>query len=285
VPPAPDHTLFQISDPHLRAEGELLRYGVETHAPLAAVLAAVERSAVRPAALLFTGDLADAGQPAAYRRLRAMVEPVANRVGAPAIYVAGNHDRRPKLREHLLGAPPDRGAAGHEPYDHVLRLGGLRVVVLDTSVPGHPHGALSAAQLDRLAAELARPAPAGTVLALHHPPLPNASPLIAHIALRDPDALAAVLAGSDVRIVLGGHTHLISAGAVAGIPVWTGGSTAYAYDPLPPDRGERLLHAPGLTRIDLFADSVIASAVPVGAPTVLAVGADRAAALRAVTTD
>ncbi len=28
--PAPDHTLFQITDPHLRAEGELLRYGVET---------------------------------------------------------------------------------------------------------------------------------------------------------------------------------------------------------------------------------------------------------------
>ncbi len=154
------------------------------------------------------------------------------------------------------------------------------MLVLDSSVPGAPHGELSAAQLDRLAAELAEPAPDGTVLALHHPPLPNPSPLATRIALREPGALAAVLAGTDVRLVLAGHTHLVSAGALAGIPVWTGGSTAYAYDPLPPGRGERLLRAPALSRIDLFADSLIVAAVPVGAPTVLAVDAVRADELR-----
>jgi 3',5'-cyclic AMP phosphodiesterase CpdA len=274
--PAPEHTLFQITDPHLRAAGELLRYGVETYQPLAAVLAAVEQSAVRPTALLLTGDLADDGQPAAYRRLRSLVEPLAERIGAPVIYLAGNHDRRPELREHLLDEPPDS-----EPLDRVHRFGGLRVIALDSSVPGAPHGELSPAQLGRLAAELADPAPDGTVLALHHPPLPNPSPLLARIALREPAALAAVLAGTDVRIVLGGHTHLVSAGALAGIPVWTGGSTAYAYDALPPGGGERLLRAPTLSRIDLFAGSLVATAVPVGAEPLATLDAARAAVLRA----
>ena len=111
--PLPDHTLFQITDPHLRADGELLRYGVETVDPLNATLRVIEESGVRPTALLLTGDLADAGQPGAYRTLRGLVEPLADRIGASVLYAAGNHDRRLELREHLLGRPPSA-----EPYDH-----------------------------------------------------------------------------------------------------------------------------------------------------------------------
>ncbi|WP_246271743.1 hypothetical protein [Amycolatopsis acididurans] len=50
-------------------------------------------------------------------------------------------------------------------------IGGLRIIALDSSVPGHGHGELSGGQLDWLARELATPAPDGTILAPHHPPL------------------------------------------------------------------------------------------------------------------
>jgi 3',5'-cyclic AMP phosphodiesterase CpdA len=103
---------------------------------LTRTLAAIEVSELRPAALLFTGDLTEAGAPEAYQRLRALVEPVAARMGTTALYVMGNHDSRPDLREHLLGE-----ARGDEPYDYTVRLGGLRVVVLDTTVPGYSHTA------------------------------------------------------------------------------------------------------------------------------------------------
>src|SRR5690606_21899308 len=164
------------------------------------------------------GPLTEHGTPAQYRRLRGIVEPAAARLSARAVYVAGNHDDRAALREHLLGEPPSP-----EPLDHTVRVGDVRIAVLDSTVPGHGHGQLTPEQLDRLRGELAEPAPAGTVLALHHPPLPSAAPLAASIPLLRRDELGAAIAGTDVRLVLAGHTHVTSSGTLAGVPVWTGG--------------------------------------------------------------
>ena len=268
----PGHTLIQITDLHLAPEGALLRGRVDTAAPFTRALAAVEASGVDPDALLFTGDLADAGDAPTYGRLRALVEPL----GIPAVYVAGNHDDRALVREHLMDRPADDA-----PLDHVVRLGRLRVVVLDTTVPGHGHGELRPAQLEWLAAELAEPAPDGTVLALHHPPLPTPNRLSQLIELRDRAALGAVLAGSDARLVLAGHTHVVSAGAIGGVPVWTGGATSYGSDSLAPDRGERVLMAPAVSRVDLFADSVIVTAVPVDTTVALTLSGAQVDALAA----
>lgn len=256
----PRHTIVQLTDLHLLPEGQLLRDRLDTFDVLARTLVEIESSGLRPAALLFTGDLAEAGQPEAYQRLRALVEPAAARMGATALYVMGNHDSRPELREHLLGQP-----RGDEPYDHVAWLGGLRVVVLDTTVPGFSHGELTGDQLDRLAAELAEPAPDGTVLALHHPPLPTPSRIAAAIELRSSKELAAVLSGTDVRIVLAGHTHVVSAGALAGVPVWTGGTTAFASGAFATDGGESQLLSPAANRVDLFDDSLIVTTVAMNA--------------------
>lgn len=247
-------TLIQITDLHLVAEGELPT-GVDPAVSLAAALDAVDRAAVVPAALLFTGDLTEAGDPASYRRLRGMTE------GRPAVFAAGNHDDRAALREHLLGEEPSDA-----PLDHVVHLGGLRIVVLDSTVPDSAHGELRPGQLAWLAAELTTSAPHGTVLVLHHPPLPSPSRLAVSIELRDRSSLGEVIAGTDVRIVLAGHTHVASAGTLAGVPVWVGGSTSSTWYGLAPT-GESGVGAPSVSRIDLFDDGgVLASAVPLGAP-------------------
>lgn len=256
----PRHTLVHLTDLHLLPEGQLLRDRLDTFDVLAQTLTEIEKSELRPAALLFTGDLTEAGHPEAYQRLRTLVEPVAARMGSTALYVMGNHDSRPELREHLLGQP-----RADDPYDYAVRLGGLRVVVLDTTVPGYTHGELTGDQLDRLAAELAEPAPDGTVLALHHPPLPTPSRIAAAIDLRNRKELAAVLTGTDVRIVLAGHTHVVSAGAIAGIPVWTGGTTAYASGAFAAGGGESQLLCPTANRVDLFDDSLIVTTVTMNA--------------------
>lgn len=247
-------TLIQITDLHLVAQGPLPT-GVDPAASLHAALDAVDRAGVVPAALLLTGDLAEDGAPATYRRLHEML------AGRPFVCAAGNHDDRAALREHLLGLAPS-----DEPLDHVTRLGGLRVIVLDSTVPGAAHGVLVPQQLARLAAELATPAPDGTVLVLHHPPLPSPSRLATSIQLQDRNGLGEVIAGTDVRIVLAGHTHVPSAGTLAGVPVWVGGSTSSTWYGLAPT-GESGVRVPFVSRIDLFDDgSVLASAVPLGAP-------------------
>jgi 3',5'-cyclic-AMP phosphodiesterase len=250
-------TLVQITDLHLVPEGAALAGGLDPAPPLAAALDAVAAAGADVAALVLTGDLADGGDPASYARLRRMLEPVT----VPVLCAAGNHDDRSALREHLLGASPSDA-----PLDHVTRFGGVRVVVLDSTVPGYAGGDLTAEQLAWLAGELADPAPEGTVLALHHPPLPSPSRLFQGIGLRDRAGLAEVLDGSDVRVVLAGHTHITSAGTLAGIPVWTGASTSSTWYGLSTAGGEGTVRAPAMSRIDLFADGLLASAIQVGAP-------------------
>ncbi|MCV4626542.1 metallophosphoesterase, partial [Escherichia coli] len=85
----------------------------------------------RPAALLFTGDLADDGEPADYEQVGAVLHPALARLGARLVVIPGNHDVTANLRRYLLG---DTGSSG--PLDSCLRLGGLRIVALDSSVEG-----------------------------------------------------------------------------------------------------------------------------------------------------
>lgn len=223
-PPA-RRTILHLSDTHLLAGGVLLGGRYDTAANLRRTLDAVESLQVRPDAIVFTGDLADLGQPEAYRALRAALDPVAARLGAPLVWVAGNHDERPALRRDLLGLAPSE-----EPVTGVHDLAGLRLIVLDTTVPGWHHGDLDQSQLDWLAQELSAPAPLGTIIAMHHPPLPSHVPLFDILELRDQHRLARVLAGTDVRAILAGHLHYSTSGTFAGVPVSVAAATCYTMD-------------------------------------------------------
>ena len=72
---------------------------------------------------------------------------------------------------------------------------------------------------------------------MHHPPIPvpTLEPA-AIIELLDQDRLAAVVEGSDVRQILGGHYHYTSHSTFAGIPVSVASASCYTTDPAPVDR-------------------------------------------------
>jgi 3',5'-cyclic AMP phosphodiesterase CpdA len=265
----PPHTLIQLSDLHVVEPGGLL-YGVlDTAATLRVALAHLEASGLRPEALILSGDLTDTGSPAAYARLREIVEPVAARLGSPVLYAAGNHDDRSALRAAFFdagradarGLDPAAVPPAHGPIFYARWLGGLRVAVLDSSVPGHPHGELGPDQLDWLADLLREPAPDGTVVVLHHPPVPNPNEVMDLIPLRDDGRLAAVVRGSDAKIVLTGHWHSPSASLLAGVPLWIAGATAYALDPLSPPDLARGIGGGQYTRVDVYPDVALATAV------------------------
>lgn len=220
-PPA-RRTLLHLSDTHLLADNRALAGRFDTAANLARTLEAAEATGIRPDAIVFTGDLTDLGEPAAYAALREAVAPVAARMGAPVVWVAGNHDERPAMRRDLLGLD-----ATEEPITGVWDLGGLRLIALDSTVPGWHHGDLDAAQLEWLGEQLATPAPLGTVLALHHPPLPSHVPLFDILELRDQARLARAIEGTDVRAILAGHLHYSTSGTFAGVPVSVAAATCY----------------------------------------------------------
>jgi Icc protein len=259
--PAPTHVIAHISDTHLLGEGRRLYDVVENEANLRQALTQLKRISGRPDAIVVTGDLADLGEPDAYTRLRAIVEPVAAEIGAQLIWVMGNHDERGPYSQGLFdGEPTD------DPQDRVYDVNGLRVISLDSTVQGYHHGAITDEQLAWLASQLATPAPHGTVLALHHPPVPT--PLLwamDMLELQGQDRLAAVLQGTDVRAILAGHLHYSSFSTFAGIPVSVASATCYT---LALAAEERLLSGTNTNQafnmVHLYENSVVHSIVPVG---------------------
>ncbi len=257
--PAARRLIVHLSDPHLLAGNAPLGGRYDTQANLARTLAAIERIGAQPDAIVITGDLADMGEPEAYRALRAAVEPVAARLGAATVWVAGNHDERPALRAGLLDVPPTL-----EPVTGVWDLGGLRLIALDTSVPGWHHGELDAAQLAWLRSVLAEPAPLGTLLAMHHPPLPSHIPFFDILELRDQDALAEAIAGSDVRAILAGHLHHSTSGVFAGVPVSVASATCYTMNlALPASEVNGMDAGQSFHLVHVYDDTITHAVVPV----------------------
>ncbi|WP_018685804.1 metallophosphoesterase family protein [Actinokineospora enzanensis] len=254
----PDLTLVQLTDTHIMPAGKLMHDTVDTSANLAAALDMVLASAAKVDAFLLSGDLTDNGSPESYRRLAAAVRPVAERLGAQVIPAVGNHDERSAFRAELLGTEPST-----EDYNAVFDVSGLRVVVLDSSEPGKHDGHLGQAQLEWLGKVLTEPAPRGTVLVAHHPPLPSPVPTVHLLRLRDAERLGEVIEGTDTRLVITGHAHHAGAGAIGGVPVWIGPALAYGVVPVPPAGRLRGNAHAAFSRIDVFGDQVVATAVPV----------------------
>ncbi|WP_242609438.1 phosphodiesterase [Agromyces ramosus] len=260
--PRPDHFLLHISDTHLLAGGGRLYDRVASEEHLRTLFEEFEASGARPEAIVFTGDLADRGEPDAYDRIRRIVDPVADRLGAQVIWVMGNHDDRPAFRRGLLGDP----VGGFRPVDRVDDVNGLRVITLDSTVPGHHHGEVAPVQLDWLAEELAIPAPHGTILAMHHPPVPSVLDLAVSVELRDQAGLAEVIEGSDIRSIIAGHLHYSSTATFAGVPVSVASASCYTQDLNVPVGGTRGRDgARAFNLVHVYPTTVLHSVVPLGA--------------------
>jgi 3',5'-cyclic-AMP phosphodiesterase len=278
----PRHVVAHLSDPHLLA-GDQRQYGViDTEAGVVRALERLAHVDPPPQVLVFTGDLADKGEPAAYTRLRALVEPAAAAMGAEVVWVMGNHDERAAYAAGLFGSDDDG------PQDRVHEVDGLRIVALDTSVPGYHHGDLTDAQLAWLADVLATPARHGTLLALHHPPIPVPMLRAAEvIELLDQPRLADVLAGTDVRGILGGHFHFSTWSTFAGIPVSVASASCYTSDPAPVGRFVSGVDGhQAVNMVHLYDDRIVHTIVPLAqAPEITGYPSDVVAQLEALSAE
>jgi len=221
------YLLVQISDVHLTPRGEL-RPGVWPRDNLLRGLREVGAAGLQPDVFLLTGDLADTGDAACYDDLAAILTEAAGAYGASVIFVPGNHDDRAAFRRHLLGGPD--GVAAGPALNRTYWRDGLRIIALDSTIPGEDGGALDDQTLAYLRAELRTIAPDGTIVALHHPPVSSPIEPMAGMALRDPARLRDAIAGSDVRIVLCGHNHHVGLGMLGATPVWVSPAAAYRGD-------------------------------------------------------
>jgi Icc protein len=252
------HRILHLSDTHVSRTGPD-EDGADGLAALKGLLYDVRRVPDLDLVVV-SGDVADDGSEQGCRAVRDVVGEFAAARGIPQIYSTGNHDRRDGFTAALgsghLGAdgsPIGRSADLDDVIAAVSDVNGLRVITLDSLVPAETYGVLGREQLDWLAGELATPAPAGSVVVLHHPPVSlDAVPFMRSVVLQRPEELGNALAGSDVQAVLCGHLHHQLTGRLGETPVWV---------------------TPGvITRIDLTAPPALARGVLGAAATIVDLG-------------
>lgn len=249
--------VLHISDTHLLGDGSRHLGVVDTLAALDRVLAAAEAVGALDL-VVCSGDLSDDGSVASYRALRERVDAFAQRHGAEVVSAMGNHDVRAGF-EAVLGE-----------RSRVLEVRGVRVIVLDSSVPGFGSGRLARDQLDLLAAALAVPAPNGAIVVLHHPPVPARTPLLAALELRDPEQLLRRCAAGAVPLVLAGHYHHALVETRGGVTVAVAPGVANRTDLLALPGHERAVAGSGFAVVEYRSGSagvsVAVTAVPVPGP-------------------
>ncbi|MFN3743981.1 MAG: phosphodiesterase [Hyphomicrobiaceae bacterium] len=214
--------IAQLSDPHIRRKGERAYGVVDTGAHLAAAVDFIAGRLPGLDALMITGDLVDFGEPEEYAHFRELIAPLR----IPILPIPGNHDRRETFAD-AVGAWVELPRSGHLSY--VRDVGPLRLAMLDSTVPGEPHGDMSAERLDWLQGVLAEAPARPAIVALHHPPFVTG---IRHMDVqncRNSERLAELLEGHpQVLAVVAGHVHRTVLTRFAGRPASIAPSPAHA---------------------------------------------------------
>ncbi|WP_422001339.1 phosphodiesterase [Reyranella sp.] len=208
--------IAQITDLHIRPRGRVAYERVDTNAMLEAAVATIESLPRKPDLVIATGDLTDCGLAEEYAVLRDILEPLS----MPVYLVPGNHDRRAELFAEFGSDGYLRNDDGFLHYTidgHAVRLIGL-----DTVVPGQGHGEMCRARLAWLEGRLGEERDRPTIVFMHHPPFSTGLADMDRINCRDGQAMAAVLRRFDniERVVCGHHHRPITtrwAGTIASV--------------------------------------------------------------------
>lgn len=195
--------IAQLSDIHVRPAGQLYKGVVDSNAMFSQAIAHLQRLDQRPDLVLISGDLVDEGSAAEYDTLLDLLRPL----DMPLCVMPGNHDERGAFRRafaHHSYLP----ASG--PLHYCVDAHPLRIVALDSCVPGRHHGALDTEALHWLQATLAAERAKPTLLLLHHPPFASGTAYMDPYRLIDAAPLEAIVAAHpQVQAVLCGHVHRV----------------------------------------------------------------------------
>jgi Icc protein len=225
----------QITDTHILAAGNIYHSPhraipldaepgwsrIDTAACLARAVAELNALTPRPDVTVVTGDLTDHGGAEEYANLRTLLAPLA----MPVYLILGNHDSREGLRAAFRGD-------GYLPQAGFLHYAvdgyELRIVALDTHIPGEHAGLLCAERLAWLDRTLAAAPDQPTLVMMHHPPFATG---IAHMdrhALKNPGEFAQIVRRHpQIERILCGHLHRTIDHRFAGTVAGTAPSTAH----------------------------------------------------------
>ncbi len=216
--------IAQITDMHIKRAGELIYRKVDTLPMLDAAVAHLNRLDTRPDIVLVTGDLADSGHEEEYARLRGAL----GKLKQAVFVIPGNHDDRAALRAAFADHAylPGSGEFLHYTVEDYP----VRLLALDTLIPGEVGGCMDDARCAWLDATLKQAPDKPTLVFMHHPPFEVGVDHLDDYRLKGSDAFGRVLARHhQVERVICGHAHRAMALRWRGTAVTVCPSTAHQF--------------------------------------------------------
>ncbi len=193
--------IAQISDLHVTVPGQSPGAGVDSADNLARAVTAINALDPQPDVVVASGDLVEWGTDAEYERLRDLLRALR----APYRLMAGNHDERAALLRTFPECAPIDASLG---IQQTIDAGSLRLMLLDSLVPGAALGTLGGERLAWLDAQLTEARAVAAMVFVHHPPIETGVPQVDESRLTDADALAALVERHrNVVRVACGHLH------------------------------------------------------------------------------
>jgi 3',5'-cyclic AMP phosphodiesterase CpdA len=204
--------IAQISDLHIKPPGALAYGRVDTAKALERCVAALNEFVPAPDFVVISGDLADTPSSEEYDYLKRLLAGLKlSFAGIP-----GNHDSRELMRAAF---PQADYALSTGALNQRIQLGELDLVLMDSSVPGKPHGQLEASTLQWLDTVLASSMDRPALLFLHHPPFKTGIWHMDRQNLVNAGELAPILRRhTRVQLVAAGHVHRATLTMFAGVP-------------------------------------------------------------------
>jgi Icc protein len=169
--------LAQISDMHFRSHGRKLYDFIDVNACNAEVVSQLNALEERPDAVIITGDIVNCGLASEYQVARRTL----SNLHYPLYIIPGNHDDKAQFLESmgplcpLLGTDPQNMHYAVDDFD-------MRLLFIDTSVPGESKGWLTLETLSWLEAQLEQGGDKPTAVFMHHPPMKLGSAQMDRIA-------------------------------------------------------------------------------------------------------
>jgi 3',5'-cyclic-AMP phosphodiesterase len=217
--------IAQISDSHIGLGDDSADSQDNAAVRLQRAVDHLVRLPAPPDVVLITGDCVNGGSMSEYQRFRALIRPLT----MPVYVIPGNHDDRVHLQA-LFGPQGSTPLAGFVQY--VVNTWPVRLIALDTNVPGKGEGYLCAERLAWLEQRLAEAPERPTLIFMHHPPFPTGLAPFDQIGLTNADMLGAVIARHpQVERIVAGHVHSTMLRRFHGTLAMTCPSTIYQMFP------------------------------------------------------
>lgn len=216
--------ITQLTDLHVRGDGQLCHGVADSVAQLQATVARVNQLDPAPDVALITGDLADDGSENAYNVVRSCLDTLR----MPYFVVPGNHDDRTNFTNAF--GDHDYLPSGSGPLHFVIDEFPVRLIGLDTTIAGKVGGKFNEADRVWLEGALTEIGDHASILFMHHPPIVTGICGLDRYSFSGSSEIEAVMSRHpQVQLIIAGHAHRPIMKRFAETLVVTSPSTAFQF--------------------------------------------------------